>query len=200
MKNFNCTCCGECCSGDIDIYINHYDLYKIAKHLQMESTKELFDKKFVELKEGQNRILLPKLRFKTSPYKFCPFLVNDLDENNILKSYCSLHPLAKPLVCALAPVSKEYDTDTGKTRYFYTRLTESCPGTFDIDDTEDREITAPVLKEIEYEEMFFRILDRIIKSVTTDYSDELYYFPVSDEYDDIITNTPLFRQDSDSKD
>jgi hypothetical protein len=28
----------------MNIYINHYDLYKMAKRLEMKSTKELFDK------------------------------------------------------------------------------------------------------------------------------------------------------------
>jgi hypothetical protein len=153
----------------------------------------------VEIKEGQNKVLLPKLRFKTSPYKFCPFLINDLDENNMLKSYCSLHPYAKPLVCILAPISREYDTATGKTRYFNTRLTEACPITFDIDDTEDQVFIAPVSEEIKYEEMFFRALDRIIKNGIADYSDELYYFPASRSYNDIIANNSLFGWKSDDK-
>jgi Fe-S-cluster containining protein len=112
MKKFNCKCCGDCCSGDMDIFLNHYDLYKIAAHLGMKSTRELFERKLVELKEGQKGLLLPKLLFKTHPYRFCPFLVNDLDEDNVLKGYCSLHPFTKPLVCILAPTSREYNTES----------------------------------------------------------------------------------------
>ncbi len=160
----------------------------------MTGTKELFDKKFVELKEGQNNVFLPKIHFKTYPYKFCPFLINDPDENNILKSYCSIHPQTKPLVCKLAPISREYDTETGRTQYFYTRLADSCLGNHDCDDIDVQEVISPFLKEIKYEEIFFQTLDWIIKSRITDYSDELYYFPVSCGYDDIILNNSLFRQ------
>ncbi len=170
----------------MDIFLNHFDLYKMARHLGMKSTRELFDRRLVELKEGQKGLLIPKLLFKTHPCRFCPFLINDLDENNVLKSYCSLHPHRKPLVCILAPTSREFDTESGESRFFHTRLTDACSGTTGTGDADERADASPVLKEIRYEEIFFRTLDRILKKDITDYLEDLYYFPVSGDYDDIM--------------
>ena len=74
---FSCTLCGECCSGNMEVFLNSYDLYKIGRFFNKHHTKELFDSNLLEWAPGQNGLTLPRIRFKKKPFPFCPFLIND---------------------------------------------------------------------------------------------------------------------------
>ncbi len=176
----------------MDIKLNLYDLYKIGKYLGLESTSQLFNKKIVSLSKGQNGIDIPKMIFKTSPYTFCPFLINDMDEDMNLKGYCSLHPYKKPLVCILAPISKEYDTETLKENYSFTKPTENCPGTLSDDEFDINELLKPVASEIKYENRYFSILEYILANDIKNYQDKLYHFKLKDSFDEIIESKANF--------
>lgn len=182
MKKFNCLCCGDCCSGNMSIKLNIYDLYKMGKHLKLNSTKELFDKKILCFKTGQNSIFIPEIVFKTSPYKFCPFLINDLNEDMVLKGYCSLHPFIKPLVCILAPISKLYKTVDKSINYSSTIPTENCSGEFYGNDVPIEDLLKPVKDEIIYENQFYDILDSIMINEIENYREDLYYFNLEDSF------------------
>ncbi len=188
MKKFNCLCCGDCCSGDMSIKLNIYDLFKMGKHLKLNSTKELFDKKILTFKTGQNGIIIPEIVFKTSPYKFCPFLINDLNDVMELKGYCSLHPFIKPLVCILAPISKTFETDGRRSEYSFTKPTENCPGELVGDDLPIDELLEPVKDEIFFENQFYTILDIIMVKNIENYKERLYYFNLEDSFINTIDN------------
>ncbi len=185
MDFFNCRCCGDCCSGEMIINLNIYDLFKMARHLSLKNTKELFDKGFVKLSIGQNGVYIPQIKFKTVPYKFCPFLINDLNEEMVLKGYCSLHPYKKPLVCILAPYSKEFDTKTKDVNYFYTKPTENCPGEL-LEGKTSNILPDSLHLEIEYEGDFFNLLQLIRDKNLIDYCNKLYYFPTSDNFPELF--------------
>ncbi len=59
---FSCKCCGDCCSGDMDIFINLYDIYKMAKHLNYTNSRSLFDNGYLSLELGQNSVVVAKVR------------------------------------------------------------------------------------------------------------------------------------------
>ncbi|MBN2618430.1 MAG: YkgJ family cysteine cluster protein [Spirochaetales bacterium] len=186
MKLFDCKCCGDCCSGLMDIKLNLYDLYKIAKHLNLDSTKQLFEKKIVALRDSQNGIKQPFIVFKKSPYKFCPFLINDISENYDLKGYCSLHPYIKPLVCILAPISREYDATFNNSKYFITIPTESCPGEFKGSDVEIDDILKPINEEILYENSFYSYLSIFNEKTLKENKWDIYYFDTHKDFSTII--------------
>lgn len=189
--SFNCNCCGECCSGDMRIFINIYDLYKIAKHLDFTNTKELFNKKYVVLTQGQNSLNLPMINFKTSPYKFCPFLENHLTEENELKGFCSLHPYIKPLVCILAPISKEIDLDCNKTNYYITMPTDYCSGTICYENKYIENTKLEHSKEISYENRYYNILNTIINKKIINY-ESIFHFDTEKSFEDIINDIENF--------
>lgn len=166
----------------MNIKLNIYDLFKLGKHLKLNSTKELFDKKLLKFKIGQNGITIPEINFKTSPYKFCPFLINDLSEKMKLKGYCSLHPFIKPLVCILAPISKIFETDKQKSKYNFTKPTENCPGKQVGDNIQVEKLLEPVEVEMIFENIFYNILNIIMEKSIENYKERLYYFNLNDSF------------------
>ncbi|QEN05846.1 hypothetical protein EW093_14430 [Thiospirochaeta perfilievii] len=186
MKEFQCKCCGDCCSGDMEIFLNLYDLYKIAKHRGYTSTKTLFDNRIVSIAKGQNSMLFPRMVFKKYPYKFCPFLINDVDEKMNIRGFCSLHPYTKPLVCILAPHSKIYDNDSKESKYIYTKPTESCPGKLADFENSNKQILDPILLELAYDNDFFNILSLIKDKNIQNYESKLYYFSTKRAFKDTM--------------
>jgi hypothetical protein len=172
----------------MDIKLNLYDLYKMAKELGFSSTEMLFTKGYVELVEGQNGLKLATMKFKIKPVMFCPFLINDVDDNFKLRGFCSLHPYKKPLVCILAPISREYDVDSKTSNYFTTHPTENCPGTYSKNDVELSTMLQPINNEIKYEEIYYDILDMILTHNITDYFAPLYHFNTSSTFPEIISS------------
>lgn len=188
MKVFDCKCCGDCCSGSMEIRLNLYDMYKMAKFLNFKNTEQLFTKKYLKLVKGQNDLDIPQIIFKKVPYAFCPFLINDLNENMELKGFCSLHPYIKPLVCILAPTSKVYNSETNKNEYDFTKPTENCPGELKGDDHSIENILQPVEKEIKYENDFFNILNIILDKNIGNYTQPLYFFSTEQSFQLTIDN------------
>lgn len=169
----------------MDIFLNLFDLYKIGRHLKMKNSKELFSGSIIELVKGQNNMFIPKLKFKKTVYQFCPFIINDVDPDYNVKGFCSLHPYIKPLVCILAPVSKVFDPEIEKTEYRYTAPTLNCPGDKDKTRNNLKDTIEVVKKEIEYDNIFFTILDKIKEAEITDY-EKIYYFDLDQNFNSII--------------
>jgi len=186
---FECTMCGNCCSGDIRITLNLYDLYKMARYLKMKSTIELFDRDYVRLfKLDEHNVWLPEIQFKTNPLKFCPFLINEVDDKKYLQGLCSLHPEYKPLICAMAPVGRILDFDNDSDQFVFMKPAPDCPG---ADQKKEHHLSKDIKSydvELNFQKRFFRILEQL-KAV--DYSKEyyqeyLYQFYVNLEFPDII--------------
>lgn len=186
--HFECTKCGNCCTGDIRITLNLYDLYKMARYLKMKSIKELFDQKYVRLFKNEHNVWLPEIKFKSRPLKFCPFLSNYADENNYIQGLCSLHPDHKPLICALAPVGRILDFDESCDKFVFMKPASDCPG---IDSNKENQLSNDVaqnMRGLNLQKRFFNILEQIKEA---DYSMEyyqknLYLFPVNLEFNKII--------------
>jgi len=156
---FQCSCCGECCSGNMDININLYDLYKIAQKLGFPSTEQLFHQKFVKLAEGQNGAWIPRINFRRKPFPFCPWLINDLGDDSVLRGFCSLHPQDKPLVCKLAPAGRIADLAGGSEQYVLTAPTENCPGMESCCENSLSELKKELRHELDFELRFFALLE-----------------------------------------
>ena len=86
----------------------------------------------------------PRLRFRTRPRRQCPFLVNDVGEDGAYRGLCSLHPDAKPLVCALSPLAREVETrtdsDAVSETWSFVPPVSSCPG---VGQGTELEVAAP---------------------------------------------------------
>jgi len=189
IYRFKCTCCGNCCSGDMEILLNPYDLYKIAWFCSYERTDELFNNDLVILVKGENGVWYPKISFIEKPFKFCPFLINELNDNDKLKGLCSLHLRHKPLVCALSPVGRAIDLGRETTEFVYVKPAPDCPGVNSAKENILVELIDKYEHELQYQYLFFRILKKIKsrnynkKSVFT----LLYSFSVDKPFDVIIT-------------
>jgi len=157
---FNCTLCGECCSGTMKVFVNSYDLFKIGRFLKMSHTEELFRKGLVVLDNGQNGLRLPRIQFKTRPFQFCPFLINDFQEETGLRGLCSLHPQHKPLVCRLAPLYRELDLEASTDEFKFILPHPACPGPGgDIVLDPDRE-REDLKEELEFEKRYYTLLSQ----------------------------------------
>jgi hypothetical protein len=189
IYNFQCTCCGDCCTGNMEININIYDLYKLAVRFGMTSTGELFEKGFIKLVQVQNGCWTPQIIFKTQPFQFCPWLINDLGDDEVLRGFCSLHPFDKPLICKMAPAGRVVDFDYNQISYMLTPPTESCPG-MEI----KHENTLSVLKkelhdELELEYRYYAILENLEKKAVSELlmRIEFYTFRTDRKFEDILS-------------
>ncbi|MBN1409814.1 MAG: YkgJ family cysteine cluster protein [Spirochaetales bacterium] len=175
--SFECTLCGECCSGNTEINLNPYDLYKMARFLQASNTQYLFDKYYVILVRGQNNMLVPRIKFKTGKYAGCPFLENVVEDSRDIKGYCKLHPDAKPLVCKMAPLGRIIDFESHTEQYTLTPPVKGCPGMKNHKTNTIQEFIAGLEKELEEDKRFFRILEDLNKNhENTDTSLKNMYF------------------------
>ena len=173
---FGCTLCGECCSGSMKVFLNSYDLYKMGRFLGMSHSRELFDRKLVVLDRGQNGLFLPRILFKTKPLSFCPFLTNDYDEELGLRGLCRLHLIHKPLVCRLAPLTRNIDLDSGTDEFDFILPHPGCPGG-EEDAWIDPEAEREGLKgELDFELRYYRLL-----SASEEAPDFLWNFHLGDE-------------------
>jgi|GEM_PF-1596805 len=185
---FKCTCCGDCCTGNMDININVYDLYKIARFLKLKNSRELFDNGLIRLVQIQNRCWTPQIVFRTSPFKFCPWLINDLGDDDVLRGFCSLHPEHKPLICKMAPAGRVVDFDNNQISYMMTAPTENCPG---MDSTFENRLSVlktELKKELDFEYRFYQILDKLEdKDISQSLMQlEYYCFDVNLEFETIL--------------
>ncbi|MDC7226263.1 MAG: YkgJ family cysteine cluster protein [Spirochaetales bacterium] len=182
--DFECRCCGECCRGEMHVYLNPDDLKLIAKFLGYPDTRRLFEESIIIIDYERNAAPVPRLRFSSGAFGCCPFLENRLEEHSgeyQLKGLCRLHPDFKPLVCWLAPLHRTVELETGTDSWGFKPPLPGCPGCDSGNDTEEKtpaaEITAPeeFFARLESEKEFFRRLavmldsgideDQIIKSL-----------------------------------
>jgi len=179
--HFSCTLCGECCSGDMKVFLNSYDLYKMGRKLKMEHTLELFEKGYVSLDWGQNGLRLPRIQFKTKPFPFCPFLMNDFQEERGLLGLCSLHPVYKPLVCKLAPLYREIDLqeDTDKLNFILPH--PACPGQREDQILDPKKEREQLKNELEFEMRYYRLLSHGDSDPSF-----LWQFPLKEQFSRIL--------------
>jgi Fe-S-cluster containining protein len=187
---FECTKCGNCCTGDQRVSLNPYDLYKIALFKGYADTGMLFDYKLVHLVQSQNKAWIPQIRFKSiaKGHRFCPFLINELDEQNKLLGLCSLHPDKKPLICAMAPVGRVVDFASGTENFIYVKPAPDCPGVDIQKDNKLSDLQKAMEMELYYEKEFLKILNAIVAKNPPKkyYLDNLYCFPVSSDIKEVL--------------
>lgn len=94
---FNCKQCGKCCSGRSDIILNPFDLYNIAKNLNMPVDKVIIN--YCEVFCGSNSCI-PIVVLKEDERGMCPFLKFSPTEG---KFGCSINTF-KPGVCMMHPI------------------------------------------------------------------------------------------------
>lgn len=102
---FACRGCGDCCRGREDILLSGYDLWRIARRLNLPP--QVVARGYCREYIGRES-RLPVLRL--APAKRggnCSFLVG---------GRCSIHD-AEPLACALYPLGQEIDSE-GQIRYY----------------------------------------------------------------------------------
>jgi Fe-S-cluster containining protein len=188
---FECTKCGNCCTGDIRITLNLFDLYKMARFLKMDSTRDLFDQHYIRLfRHEEQNVWLPEIQFKTNPIKFCPYLINDADDKKYIQGLCSLHPDHKPLICAMAPVGRVLDFDDDSDQFVFIKPAADCPG---VDEKKENHLSDDIktyCEELNLQKRFFRILERLedVDYPMDYYLANLYQFQVDQNFSDIITS------------
>lgn len=104
---FNCIRCGKCCSCRSDIILTPFDVYQMAKALNI-STKEVISK-YCHIMYGNNSGL-PLITLESDERDLCPFLQFSVTEG---KFGCSINT-HKPGVCIMHPIGavRKLDVDT----------------------------------------------------------------------------------------
>ncbi|MBN2531518.1 MAG: hypothetical protein JXB88_01435 [Spirochaetales bacterium] len=185
---FSCMMCGECCTGKTDIYLNLYDLYKLCNYLKVDYTGDLFERGLVKPAIIENGSWIPRIQFRKKPFSFCPFLINNMDENFKLECYCRLHSYFKPLACRMAPVGRIIDCSAEETRYVLISPAAECPGMKSLDLCKIADLENELKHELEYDYRFFMILDAIINATewTEKVTEKLYYFSTAGSFITIL--------------
>ncbi len=178
---FSCTLCGECCSGDMEVFLNSYDLYKMGRFLGFHRSETLFQRGRVTLSQGQGGLSLPKIRFKSQPFPFCPFLINDLTEKG-LRGLCSLHEKHKPLVCALAPLSRTLDLKKKEEEFSFILPHPTCPGGEKTKKLDLGKVRSDWKAELDLEKRYYRLLEGHQHGDLS----FLWYFSLEEPYDETL--------------
>ena len=162
-----------------------YDLYKMGRFLHFENSRELFDEGWVKLVKGENEVWRPQIRFKTKPFKFCPFLSNELDNAGKIIGRCQLHPEHKPLVCAMAPVGRIVDTEKRTDEYVFVKPAPDCPGVKNSKENSLRQLLNNYKKELDHQRHFFQLLEKAKKRKlkVKDSLQLLYTFPLGNIFE-----------------
>ncbi|MBI9101897.1 MAG: YkgJ family cysteine cluster protein [Spirochaetales bacterium] len=156
---FECLTCGECCSGTMEVFLNPMDVIILAKHLKMNNTKDLWEDGYIVTAGGQNGTLIPRLKFAGLSPGFCPFVVNNWDEEtSCLKGTCSIHGKAKPLICRLAPIAREVDLDENEEEYFLKEPVIGCPGCKEQTEVNVGSYVETLGPELDLEKRWFTLL------------------------------------------
>lgn len=182
---FKCTLCANCCTGDQKVHLDLYDLYKMAQIQNFDHTGKLFSASLVNLISTERGVYLPRIRFKHKPFRFCPFLINDIQSG-----YCQLHPKSKPLVCSLAPVGREVDFEQNSDRYFFVKPAVDCPGVARKAENSLNELQQCFKQELSWQKSFFLILQNLQESdwSRTQFTEKLYTFPTQIPFVEILTD------------
>ena len=130
LSGFTCTLCAECCRGRQVVRLNGDDLQLLAEHAGLADEAALAATGLIEHVHEEPGFSRPRLRFRSRPLRFCPFLQNDLGEDGCLRGLCALHPRFKPLVCHLAPLAREVEDDGASFTETWRMVApvEGCPG------------------------------------------------------------------------
>ncbi len=116
---FKCLQCGNCCRNRTDILLMPYDIFRMSKHLQME-TIDFFYKYCEVYLGGETKVPIVRLLPKAHN-NVCPLLH---------KGLCRVHE-AKPTVCALYPLGRFSSSAKGsETKYFTQNVTCGGKGEF----------------------------------------------------------------------
>jgi Fe-S-cluster containining protein len=83
--DFKCTKCGKCCKNRDDLILTPYDIFRLAKHLQIRPRKVI--RKYCEVYIGANSRLPIVRMLPRASDGACPFL---------RRKKCSVHE-AKPI-------------------------------------------------------------------------------------------------------
>ncbi len=193
--HFNCTQCGNCCTGDQKVNLNLYDLYKMAVYKGFNHTRQLFDETLVHLVQGQNNAWVPQIKFKSFKQKaaetsllFCPFLINELDEENNLKGLCRLHPDKKPLICSLAPVGRILDLKDESEDFVFVKPAPDCPGVNSTKINLLADLKKVLQIELDFERRFYKILNKINEDTTKEFLlENVYSFQTDISFEKILT-------------
>jgi len=178
---FECTRCGNCCTGDQQVFLNPYDLYKMTRYRGYYHTKVLFEDNLVNLVQSQNGAWIPQIKFKSvsaKKHKFCPFLSNELTDDNRLLGLCNLHPDHKPLVCAMAPIGRTIDFSDNSETHVFVKPAPDCPGVKIKKENKLADLLGSKAQELHYEMRFLKILDEMTAKNKNQQDDflQLYYF------------------------
>lgn len=104
---FHCDGCGKCCKYRHDIVLSGWDLYQLTSFLKRKNTLE-FIREFCIVTLGPNS-KFPICSLKPVGYEQrCPFLMKN--------QKCKVHEV-KPAVCALFPLGRMYNAQTGEVQY-----------------------------------------------------------------------------------
>lgn len=103
---FVCVGCGSCCRERRDLLLSGYDLYRLARRLDLPP--RLVADAFCRQGIGPQTLLPTLVLRPNSRTGDCPFF-----EANA----CTVHT-ARPLACALYPLGQEIDPGTGRMEYY----------------------------------------------------------------------------------
>ncbi len=184
---FECSKCANCCTGDTQILLDFYDLYKMGRFLNLRHSGQLFKRNYVFMTQTENEMWRPQLRFKTKPFSFCPFLTHQMDEMGKIGGLCRLHHRNKPLVCASAPIGRRYDFRGDTIEYIFHSPAPDCPGMQSNKINHVGDLDKEYEKEFLYQEITFRILENIpFAKITKEAIKKLFSFPINDDFDSIF--------------
>jgi Fe-S-cluster containining protein len=179
--SFVCQTCGECCSGTMRVRLNPEDLWRIARFLDIDHTRELFDRGYVHWRRGPGGYEAPFLHFKRRPFPFCPFLENRLSGSGGIQGLCRLHPDNKPLICALSPAGRSYNTANNTEQFYYLPPHAGCPGHDKGFPAPLAELINPLSDRLARENTLFARLDKLNPLLNARKVRELYLFKVTDQ-------------------
>ena len=169
FSGFECECCGECCSGSMKVFLNPEDLLRMARAEGLGNTIELIEGGLVVIDRERGGVPLPRIRFRESAVKCCPFVENRMDDDGRLSGLCSLHPDRKPLVCWLAPLYREVDLSAagGESEGWGFKLPHpGCPGggaeSTGLCGCRDGFFDAETRRRLDAETVFFRELSQFL--------------------------------------
>ena len=140
------------------------DVLKLSEHLKLDNTVQLWENEYVITDKGQNGTLLPRLKFAGLSPGFCPFVINDWnDEKKSLKGFCSIHKQAKPLICRMAPVAREVDIEEDTEEFFIKEPVEGCPGTGASSGLYLADYLKPLKEELFLEKKWFMLMSKMLE-------------------------------------
>lgn len=188
---FACTMCGDCCTGDVAIRLNLFDLYKLSRFMHYRHSHELISAKLIKMVRGENDVPAFRMFFKVRPFRYCPFLENRLQESGTPAGRCRLHPRFKPLVCKLAPAGRIVDLRRRQqVSYTVTPPAQDCPGFGSGPGIRIEDIRRHLQEELDWEVRYFHLLDFLIDmdpARQDKYSRQLHTFCITGDFNAIIS-------------